>query len=201
LFDVNVFAVIEVTKAFSPLLIASKGTIVNIGSVAGKIPVPWQGYYNASKAALHLLASQLRFELSPFGVKSICVVTGVVKTKFFDNASSITLPPTSLYAPAAEEINIVQSGEVVGNGAQDVDDFARAVVRNTLKGSPTLIPWLGGSSFMIWAVDTFLWATFFVSIAQYFIHLCLFDVGSSDCTPNPVQDTSSESKNIGCTEV
>jgi hypothetical protein len=125
----------------------------------------------------------------------------VVKTKFFDNASAITLPPTSLYAPVAEEINIVQSGEVVGNGAQDVDDFAGAVVRNTLKGSPTLIPWLGGSSFIIWAVDTFLWVTFFISIAQCFIYLCLFDVGSSDCTSNPVQNTSSKSKDIGCTEV
>ena len=76
LFDVNVFAVIEVTKAFAPLLIASKGTVINIGSVAGTQPVPWQGYYNASKAAINHLTSQLRLELSPFGVNAICIVTG-----------------------------------------------------------------------------------------------------------------------------
>jgi NAD(P)-dependent dehydrogenase (short-subunit alcohol dehydrogenase family) len=40
MFDVNVFAVIEVTKAFAPLLIASKGTIVNIGSIVGHFPLP-----------------------------------------------------------------------------------------------------------------------------------------------------------------
>lgn len=165
LFEVNVFAVIEVTKAFSPLLIASKGTIVNIGSVAGKMPLPWQGYYNASKAAIHLLTSQLRFELSPFDVKAICIVTGVVKTKFFANASSITLSSTSIYAPAVEEINIVQSGEVTGDDGQSADDYARAVVKNVLKRSPTFIPWVGGSAFLMWFLDTFLWATFFDLLA------------------------------------
>lgn len=163
LFDVNVFAVIEVTKAFAPLLIASKGTVINIGSIAGTQPIPWQGYYNASKAAVHLLSSQLRSELIPFDVKVICVVTGGVKTKFFANASGSKLPSDSLYAPAAEEFSITQSGAASHDGdAQNVQDYARAVVNNALKRSPALVPWIGGSTHIIWFLNTFLWATFLV---------------------------------------
>lgn len=150
------------------------------------MPLPWQGYYNASKAAIHLLTSQLRFELSPFGVKAICIVTGVVKTKFFANASSITLSSTSLYAPAVEEISLVQSGEITGDDGQSADDYARAVVKNVLKRSPTFIPWVGGSAFLMWFLDTFLWATFFVCIGPHLMYLCLLDVGSSGCPSNPI---------------
>jgi 1-acylglycerone phosphate reductase len=55
LFDLNVFAPFAVVKAFISLLIASKGTIVNIGSYVDSLPAPWQGVYNASKAALRSL--------------------------------------------------------------------------------------------------------------------------------------------------
>lgn len=163
MFNVNVFAVIEVTKAFAPLLIASKGTIVNIGSIVGYCPLPWQGYYNASKAALNLLTDQLRLELSPFGVKAINVVTGGVKTKFFDNqAASPHLPADSLYSPAKEEMEYVMAGTDIEKDAMDVDVYARQVVENVLKRSPKKIHWVGGSSSLIWLADTFGWATIWV---------------------------------------
>jgi short-subunit dehydrogenase len=43
LFDVNVFGVIAVTQAFSSLLIATKGKVINIGSVVGLFPAPYMG--------------------------------------------------------------------------------------------------------------------------------------------------------------
>ncbi|KAH8678828.1 putative short-chain dehydrogenase/reductase [Tricladium varicosporioides] len=160
MFNVNVFAVIEVTKAFAPLLIASKGTIVNIGSIVGYFPFPWQGYYNASKAAVNLLTDQLRIELSPFGVKAINVVTGVVRTKFFENiATPPHLPANSLYMPAKEEMEDVMANTEVKNDAIDVDVYAEQVVSNVLKSNPKKIHWVGGNSFMIWFVSTFGWAT------------------------------------------
>lgn len=72
-FDLNVFAPISVIQAFIPLLIAGKGTIVNIGSYVDRLPVPWQGVYNASKAALRALTDNLRLELRPFGIKVVYV--------------------------------------------------------------------------------------------------------------------------------
>lgn len=55
------------------MLISSKGTLVNIGSVVSRIPVPLQGIYNASKAAVENISRQLRVELTPFDVKVIHV--------------------------------------------------------------------------------------------------------------------------------
>ncbi|KAG0652607.1 Cyclochlorotine biosynthesis T [Hyphodiscus hymeniophilus] len=159
MFDLNVFSVIEVTKAFSPLLIASKGTIINIGSVAGKAPVPWQGYYNASKAAINLLSDQLRLELSPFGVTCICVVTGAIKTKFFENSPGIKLPADSIYAPGKDIIEPIAAGSSVQNMLMDVDFYAEGVVKNALKSNPTKNQWLGGGIWMIWSVATFGFST------------------------------------------
>ena len=72
-FNVNLFGLIEVTQAFAPQVIAAKGQILNVGSIAGVLPLPGQGVYNASKAAVHSLSDALRVEMAPFGVKVICV--------------------------------------------------------------------------------------------------------------------------------
>ncbi len=72
-FNLNVFAPISIVKAFIPFLIAAKGTIVNIGSYVDALPVPWQGVYNASKAALRSLTDNLRLELRPFNVNVVYV--------------------------------------------------------------------------------------------------------------------------------
>jgi len=159
MFDVNVFALISVTKAFSPLLIASKGTVINIGSIAGKAPIPWQGYYNASKAAVNILSDNLRLELAPFGVKCICVVTGAIKTHFFDNSPGIKLPAGSLYAPGKDIIEPIAGGSLVEKDGMNVDVYAEGVVQNALKSSPKTVQWLGGSTGVIWFVSTFFWST------------------------------------------
>jgi len=73
MFNVNLFGLVEVTQAFAPQVIAAKGQIINIGSLVGIIPLPLQGLYNASKAAVHSLSDTLRIEMAPFGVKVIYV--------------------------------------------------------------------------------------------------------------------------------
>lgn len=73
MYQVNLFGLMEVTQAFAPQVIAAKGQIINIGSIAGIVSIPLQGVYNASKAAVHALSDALRIEMAPFGVKVICV--------------------------------------------------------------------------------------------------------------------------------
>lgn len=73
-FDANFFGVLSTIQGFAPLLIAAKGRIVNISSVAQFTPVPWLGVYNCSKAALGMLSDNLRMEMAPFGVRVICVL-------------------------------------------------------------------------------------------------------------------------------
>lgn len=70
-FDVNVFGVLAVTKAFFPLLRAAGGMVVNQASIAGlsNICQPFIGSYSASKTAVVDLSNTLRVELAPFSVK------------------------------------------------------------------------------------------------------------------------------------
>lgn len=162
LFDVNVFAVIEVTRAFAPLLISTKGTIVNIGSVTGKFPMLWQGYYNASKAAVNLLTDQLRLELSPFGVNAVNVITGGIRTKIFDNMPSAKLPEGSLYGPVQDIMDSASPSTIVEKDSIDVDDYARMVVTDLLRDNPKKNHWVGGSVWKVW-LATFGWQTIWVS--------------------------------------
>ena len=65
MYNVNVFGLIETTQAFAPQIIAAKGQIINVGSVAAAIPIPMQGAYNSSKAAVHSVSDVLRIEMAP----------------------------------------------------------------------------------------------------------------------------------------
>jgi 1-acylglycerone phosphate reductase len=59
----------EATHRLSPLVIAAKGCIVQVGSLTSVIPVPFNAAYVASIAALHSFGDTLRVELAPLGVK------------------------------------------------------------------------------------------------------------------------------------
>ena len=72
-FETNFFGRVALTQAFAPLLIESKGIIVNIGSISGFCPTPFSGIYNACCAAVHQWSDTLRLEMKPFGVKVILV--------------------------------------------------------------------------------------------------------------------------------
>ena len=59
LFDVNVYGVMRMTTAFAPLLIESKGRIINIGSIAGSVGFGYLGPYTMSKHALEAYTEAL----------------------------------------------------------------------------------------------------------------------------------------------
>ncbi|WP_052891110.1 SDR family NAD(P)-dependent oxidoreductase [Thermogemmatispora carboxidivorans] len=72
-FEINTIAHIGVTQALLPLLKAARGTIINVSSVNGRIPLPALGPYGASKFALEALSDSLRVELAPFGVRVVVI--------------------------------------------------------------------------------------------------------------------------------
>lgn len=86
-FETNVFAIVGVTRALFPLLRASRGLVVNIGSVSGVLVTPFAGAYCASKAAVHGVSDALRMELAPFGIRVMEVQPGAIDTQFANNAS------------------------------------------------------------------------------------------------------------------
>ncbi|KAL8782248.1 MAG: hypothetical protein Q9213_005551 [Squamulea squamosa] len=89
LFATNLFGVMRLCQTFMPLLRHSKGTIVQIGSVAGVIPYAWGAVYNASKAALHSYSATLRIEVAALGVHVITVITGGVRSRIARDKRSL----------------------------------------------------------------------------------------------------------------
>ena len=91
-FEVNVIGTLNVIQHFVPLLRSkgrTPGRVINIGSTAGRIGIPFFGAYAASKHALSGLSESLRRELLPYGVDVITVVPGPVKTAIWDKAESL----------------------------------------------------------------------------------------------------------------
>ncbi|KAH8880854.1 NAD(P)-binding protein [Thozetella sp. PMI_491] len=138
LFDLNVFSLLRVTRAFFPLLVKSKhgGLVVNNTSGFGFLTTatPFYGVYCASKAAAASFTEVLRLELEPFGIRVVNLVTGSVKSTFFDNAPKATLPPTSLYNAGKERIERAMSSEEQEKIGSDPTKWAESVVRD-LNGS------------------------------------------------------------------
>lgn len=82
-FDVNFFGAVNVTQAVIPYMrTAKEGRIIFVSSLAAEFPIPFQGFYSASKAAVNCMACALRNELEPFGISVSCMLPGDVKTNF-----------------------------------------------------------------------------------------------------------------------
>jgi short-subunit dehydrogenase len=83
LFETNLFGVVNGMKSVIPVMKGQgSGTIINISSVAGHIPLPWGAAYSASKAAVNALGKAARVELRAHGVHVLTVCPGYVATDF-----------------------------------------------------------------------------------------------------------------------
>jgi len=86
LFEVNFFGHVAVTQALLPALIRSKGRVVNISSVGGRIAMATYGPYAGTKFALEAVSDSLRREIAPFGVQVVVVEPGAVRTEMAGRA-------------------------------------------------------------------------------------------------------------------
>lgn len=87
LFDVNVYGPYRVTQAFAPMIIESKGRIVNIGSIAGIRSGAIHGLYSMSKHAVEAYTDSLADEMERFDVKASVIEPG----SFESNAGTAAL--------------------------------------------------------------------------------------------------------------
>ncbi len=101
LFEVNLFGPLRLARLVLPGMRAQRyGRIINISSVAGRVPVPLLGLYSASKSALESSTEVLRMECAGWGVHAVVVAPGSFATGIWERGfSTITGIGESPYSP------------------------------------------------------------------------------------------------------
>jgi uncharacterized protein len=127
-FETNFFGAVEAMQAVIPVMKQQgSGSIINISSVAGHIPIPFHAVYSATKFAMNAIGKGARIELRSSGINVLTVCPGYVRTSFGANAVK------------GKEPKQVRPGRVRGI---TVERVARAVLRGYLKEKrEVVVPW------------------------------------------------------------
>lgn len=141
-FDINVFGLIELTRACLPLLRESKGRIVNISSISGRIASPFLAPYAASKFAIEAFSDSLRRELRKHGVKVSVIEPGPINTPIWKKsiADSIErkseLPPEMLEVYGTSMDKFAKAMEQAAQDAAPVAWVVEAIVQALTARTP-----------------------------------------------------------------
>src|SRR5260221_10346789 len=85
-FETNVFSVVRVNRAALPQMrTQGSGLLLQIGSIAGRLAMPYLGLYGATKFALEGLTESYRYELGPFGIDAAIIEPGTYPTSISAN--------------------------------------------------------------------------------------------------------------------
>jgi len=91
-FEVNVIGMQELTNLFIPVFRKQGyGRIVNVSSVLGRIVMPFNGIYSASKFAMEAISDSLRTELIDSGIAVSLVEPGPIHSNFKKNAGAVAM--------------------------------------------------------------------------------------------------------------
>ncbi|WP_343952156.1 SDR family oxidoreductase [Nonomuraea longicatena] len=138
LFDLNVFGLIGVTRAVLPVMRRQgSGKLVHIGSRSGFEGEPGVSMYSASKFAVAGISEALSEELAPFGIQSMVVEPGVLRTDFLD-ASSLSLPAHRIPAYDGTPARATLEWAVIANHSQLGDPVKGAALIHEVITQDTL---------------------------------------------------------------
>src|SRR5208282_3623679 len=108
LFETNFFGAVACLQAVAPAMReAGGGTITNISSVAGQVPVPFMTPYSATKFALNAIGKGARVELKRDNINVLTVCPGYVRTDFGEHVVADrkgTVRPPSVRGITAERV-------------------------------------------------------------------------------------------------
>lgn len=148
LFDTNLFGAIDgMQVGIAAMMRQGSGTIINISSVAGWIPMAGSSAYSATKFAMNAIGRAARTELRGSGINVLTVCPGYIATDFGKNA---------LRGPKSKRPG------VAGRRGATVEQVARATLSGYLKGKrEVVVPW--------WYVPVIWFYRFFPSAVESFM--------------------------------
>lgn len=134
MFDINFFGTFNITKRVINYMRPNNyGRIINISSVAGVLPIAFQTFYSANKAAITLFSEGLNIELKPFGIRVINFMPGDIKTGFTDNR--VKNKSDSKYYGERIDRSVTMMERDERNG-MSVDYVSKVMYKNILKKHP-----------------------------------------------------------------
>jgi NAD(P)-dependent dehydrogenase (short-subunit alcohol dehydrogenase family) len=141
LYETNVFGVIRVTQAVLPIMRKQRsGRIINISSGAGKIGYPGGSAYVSSKFALEGLSESMAFEVEQFGIKTVLVEPGFIRTNFAENivTAKKAQDPNSPYSQMMMQMKSSSHRRSMIENAPDADLVASVIVEAATAKEPNL---------------------------------------------------------------
>ncbi len=125
MFELNLFAPLAMIQLVVPhMRRQGSGSVVNVGSIGGKVTLPWFTLYSASKYALGSLTDGLRMEVGRDGIHAMTVCPGYVRTGFQEHALAGG-PPAGIAARKKFAITAEDCAEAIVRG---IERNARTVV-------------------------------------------------------------------------
>jgi len=131
IFNINIKGMFMVTKAFLPLLrTRPNAKIINIGSVAGSLVIPFQAFYSMTKASVAAFSETLRMELKPLGVDVCTILPGDTKTDFTINREKNANSDTSVYSErVSRSVRKMEHDEQHGKSPDSVAKIVSRLIR------------------------------------------------------------------------
>ncbi len=183
-FETNFFGPHRVIRAVLPhMRRRASGRIINISSLVGHAPIPFAGFYSASKFAIEGYSEALAHELAPFGIDVAMVEPGFVRTPIAEHAV-MAGTPASAYAPwrTAIEGRI----EAMIAKATAPEEVAAMIARIVDARAPALRNFVGGDSKLVRRLRRLVPARIFFRIWRRQFGLDKADAGAAANAPTPV---------------
>lgn len=132
LFDANLFGTARMVSAVLPGMRQHRnGLIINFGSLAARVPVPFHGYLSASKAAVITFSDALRLEVKHLGIAVTVVEPGMVATHQGERFTE--LKATGAIGDYAEQearaVAVMEQGQLTGTSPRAVAGTVLQIIR------------------------------------------------------------------------
>jgi NAD(P)-dependent dehydrogenase (short-subunit alcohol dehydrogenase family) len=143
-FETNFFGLIRATQAVLPIMRNQRsGIIVNISSGLGRFGIATSSAYASSKFAVEGLTESLSYEIEPFGIKTILVEPGIIKTNFI-KAAVLAQKSKDPNSPYCQFMNNMDEGmkKLIENS--ESPEYVAKVVLDAINDSNPKLRYLAG---------------------------------------------------------